>query len=121
MEKGGLVIGRCSSSILGLAYTIERSSALRRAKINVNEFLAKIRKALMVNRSIMTRSRSASSTGARCPDHQAGLLKYGQPKEDAEKTIERRPYEMGRPSALAVLPPPPTSRRCSASWAPSPA
>ncbi len=93
-------------SILALIFIIERAIALRRAKINVNEFLAKLRKALIVNRSI----RQAVKT---CEEYQgpvasivkAGLLKYGQPKEDVEKTIENAAlYEMGRlERGLAVL------------------
>ena len=85
-------------SIIGLVLIIERIFALRKAKINVNEFLAKTRKALIVKRSI----RSAIKV---CEDYRgpvasilkAGLLKYGHPREDVEKTIENAAlYEMGR-------------------------
>ena len=37
-------------SILTVTFIVERWLALRRAKINVNEFLSKVRKALLVNR-----------------------------------------------------------------------
>jgi hypothetical protein len=49
----------------------------------------------------------------------AGLLKYGQPKEDVEKTIENAAlFEMGRlERGPRSSPPRPTSRRCSASSA----
>ncbi len=39
-------------SVVAVAVIVERFVSLRKAKINVNEFLAKVRKALMVNRSI---------------------------------------------------------------------
>ena len=39
-------------SLLAVIFIIERFFALRRAKINVNEFLTKIRKALLVNRNV---------------------------------------------------------------------
>ena len=85
-------------SIVALFFIVERFFVLRKAKVNVNEFLAKLRKALIVNRSI----RDAVKV---CEDYQgpvasimkAGLLKYGHPKEDVEKTIENAAlYEMGR-------------------------
>jgi biopolymer transport protein ExbB len=93
-------------SILGLAYIIERFFALRRAKINVNEFLAKIRKALMVNRSVRDAVKICEQYRGPVPSIiKAGLLKYGQPKEDVEKTIENAAlFEMGRlERGLAVL------------------
>jgi biopolymer transport protein ExbB len=93
-------------SILGAAFAIERFFALRRARINVNEFLSKIRKALMVNRSIRDAVKICEQyQGPVASIMKAGLLKYGQPKEDVEKTIENAAlYEMGRlERGLAVL------------------
>ena len=85
-------------SILGLVFIIERFIALRQAKINVNEFLAKIRKALIVNRSIKDAIKVCEDyRGPVASIMKAGLLKYGQPKEDVEKTIENAAlFEMGR-------------------------
>jgi biopolymer transport protein ExbB len=85
-------------SIIALAVIIERFFALRRAKINVNEFLAKIRKALIVNRSIREAIKVCEQyRGPVASIMKAGLLKYGQPKEDIEKTIENAAlFEMGR-------------------------
>jgi biopolymer transport protein ExbB len=85
-------------SILGLVFIIERFIALRRAKINVNEFLAKIRKALIVNRSLKDAIKVCESYKGPVPSiMKAGLLKYGEPKEDVEKTIENAAlFEMGR-------------------------
>jgi biopolymer transport protein ExbB len=85
-------------SVVGLVFIIERFLALRRAKINVNEFLAKTRKALIVNRSIKSAIKVCEDyRGPVASILKAGLLKYGQPREDVEKTIENAAlYEMGR-------------------------
>jgi biopolymer transport protein ExbB len=85
-------------SLLGVIFIIERFIALRRAKINVNEFLARIRKALMVNRSIKEAIKVCEDyKGPVSSIMKAGLLKFGQPKEDVEKTIENAAlFEMGR-------------------------
>ena len=85
-------------SVVALAFVIERAIALRRAKINVNEFLAKIRKALIVNRSVRDAIKICEQyRGPVASIMKAGLLKYGQPKDDIEKTIENAAlYEMGR-------------------------
>jgi biopolymer transport protein ExbB/TolQ len=39
-------------SLLALAVIIERFIVFNRAKVNVNEFLTKVRKALLVNRNV---------------------------------------------------------------------
>ncbi len=99
MEQGGPVMWPLLAfSILGLAFAIERFFALRKAQINVNEFLAKIRKALMVNRSLRDAVKICEQyRGPVASIMKAGLLKFGQPKEDVEKTIENAAlYEMGR-------------------------
>ncbi len=85
-------------SIVALAIIIERWLVLRKAKINVNEFLAKLRKALIVNRSIRDAIKICEQyRGPLASIMKAGLLKYGQPKEDIEKTIETAAlHEVGR-------------------------
>ncbi|MFQ5524737.1 MAG: MotA/TolQ/ExbB proton channel family protein [Thermoanaerobaculia bacterium] len=85
-------------SILSVIFIIERWLALRRAKINVNEFLAKTRKELIVNRSVKNAIKVCEDyRGPVASILKAGLLKYGQPREDVEKTIENAAlYEMGR-------------------------
>lgn len=99
LEIGGVVMWfLLGFSIVALAFTIERAIALRRAKINVNEFLAKIRKALIVNRSVRDAIKICEQyRGPVASIMKAGLLKYGQPKDEIEKTIENAAlYEMGR-------------------------
>lgn len=99
MRDGGPVMWPLLAlSIIALAFIIERFFALRRARINVNEFLAKIRKALIVNHSVREAIKICEQyRGPVASIMKAGLLKYGQPKEDIEKTIENAAlYEMGR-------------------------
>jgi len=99
MRAGGPVMWvLLTFSVIALAFIIERFIALRRAKINVNEFLAKIRKALIVNHSVREAIKICEQyRGPVASIMKAGLLKYGQPKEDIEKTIENAAlYEVGR-------------------------
>ena len=99
LKIGGLVMWILAiMSVIALAFIIERAIALWRAKINVNEFLAKIRKALIVNHSVRDAIKVCEQyRGPVASIMKAGLLKYGQPKEDIEKTIENAAlYEMGR-------------------------
>lgn len=93
-------------SIVALVVIIERFFALRRARVNVNEFLSKMRKALVVNKSIRDGVKVCEEyRGPVASIVKAGLLKYGAPKEDVEKTIENAAlYEMSRlERGLAVL------------------
>lgn len=85
-------------SILSVVFIIERWLALRRAKINVNEFLAKTRKELIVNRSVKNAIKVCEDYRGPVPSIlKAGLLKFGHPREDVERTIENAAlYEMGR-------------------------
>ena len=85
-------------SVLSVVFIIERWLALRKAKINVNEFLAKTRKELIVNRSVKNAIKVCEDYRGPVPSIlKAGLLKYGQPREDVERTIENAAlYEMGR-------------------------
>jgi len=99
MREGGWVMWvLLAFSIVALAVIIERAIALRRARINVNEFLAKIRKALLVNRSVREAVKICEQyRGPVASIMKAGLLKYGQPREEVEKTIENAAlFEMGR-------------------------
>lgn len=99
MEKGGPVMWPILIfSIICFGFCIERAFVLRRARINVNEFLAKVRKALIVNRSVRDAVKICEQyQGPVASIMKAGLLKYGQPKEDVEKSIENAAmFEMSR-------------------------
>ncbi len=90
MNEGGWVMYVLAAfSIVALAIIIERMLVLRSAKIKVNEFLAKLRKALIVNKSLRDAIKICEQyKGPLASIMKAGLLKYGQPREDIEKTIE---------------------------------
>jgi len=106
LQLGGVVMWiLLGFSIIALAVVVERFINLRRAGINVNEFLAKVRKALIVNRSIREAIKVCEEyRGPVASIMKAGLLKYGQPKEDVEKTIENAAlYEMSRLEKFLVV------------------
>ena len=107
MYEGGPVMWfLLAFSIIAVAVMIERALVLRKAKINVNEFLAKLRKALIVNKSIRDATKICEQyRGPLASIMKAGLLKYGQPRDEIEKTIETAAlHEMGRlEKRLAVL------------------
>jgi len=89
MEQGGVIMWMLLVfSVIALAIIIERFIALWRAKINVNEFLQKIRKALIVNRSVREAVKICEQyRGPVASIMKVGLLKHGQPKEEVEKAI----------------------------------
>jgi biopolymer transport protein ExbB len=86
------------TSVVGMVFIIERYFALRKAKTNVNEFLAKIRKSLIVNRSVKQATKVCEDySGPVASIMKAGLLKFGHPKDEVEKTIENAAiFEIGR-------------------------
>ena len=86
------------TSLVGMIFIIERFFALRKAKTNVNEFLAKIRKSLIVNRSVKQATKVCEDySGPVASIMKAGLLKFGHPKDEVEKTIENAAlFEIGR-------------------------
>ena len=85
-------------SLLALTFIIERFIVFSKAKINVNEFLTKIRKALLVNRNVKEAIKVCEqSRGPVASVMKAGLLRYGHTREDIEKTIENAAlYELDR-------------------------
>jgi len=85
-------------SLLALTFIIERFIVFTKAKINVNEFLTKIRKALLVNRNVKEAIKVCEqSRGPVASVMKAGLLRFGHTREDIEKTIENAAmYELDR-------------------------
>ena len=99
MYEGGTVMWiLLVFSIVALAVIVERGIVLRSAKIKVSQFLLDLRKALMNNKSIRAGTKVCEKyKGPLASIMKAGLLKYGQPKEDVEKTIETAAlHEMAR-------------------------
>ena len=85
-------------SLIALAVIIERFIVFHRAKINVNEFLTKVRKALLVNRNVKEAIKVCEQyQGPVASVIKAGLLRYGRDRQDIEKTIENAAlYELDR-------------------------
>ena len=99
MHEGGTVMWiLLVFSIAALAVIVERWLVLRSAKINVSKFLLDLRKALMNNKSVRAATKVCEQyKGPLASIMKAGLLKYGQPREDVEKTIETAAlHEMAR-------------------------
>ncbi len=85
-------------SLVALTCIIERFIVFTKAKINVNEFLTRIRKSLLVNRNVKEAIKVCEqSRGPVASVMKAGLLRYGHTQEDIEKTIENAAlYELDR-------------------------
>lgn len=75
-------------SIISLAFILERAWAYYRARTNVNEFMVKVRDALLkkdVKKAVAICDRYNGPVPSII---KAGLLKFGQPAEEIEKVIE---------------------------------
>lgn len=85
-------------SLLALTFIIERWFVFNKAKVNVGEFLPKVRKALLVNRNVKEAIKVCEQNrGPVASVMKAGLLRYGHSREDIEKTIENAAmYELDR-------------------------
>jgi hypothetical protein len=90
-------------AVAGLAVAIERTLVLSRAGIEINDFLGQVRKALITNRSPREAIKICERFRGPAPSIvKAGLLKYGQPQDDVEKTLENATlFETGRLEAAA--------------------
>ena len=89
-NKGGpIMYALLLSSLIGLVVIFERAWALYHSRINTQEFLDRVRTALIKRRNV----KEAITT---CEEYQgpiasimkAGLLKYGRPQDEIERTIE---------------------------------
>ena len=88
--KGGLgiMVPLVILFLIGLSYTIERFISLAKAKINTAEFLTKIRAALR-NKNVKEAVKICETfKGPIASILKTGLMKYGDPKEEIEKTME---------------------------------
>jgi biopolymer transport protein ExbB len=83
---------------VGLAVAIERTVAVSRAAVDINEFLGGVRRALITNRSPREAIKICEQFRGAAPSIvKAGLLKYGEPRDDVEKTLENaKLFESGR-------------------------
>jgi biopolymer transport protein ExbB len=98
-QQGGIMMWPLLAFSLATAtFIVERWIALRRAKVNVNDFLSRVRKALLVNRDVRAAVKVCEEfKGPVASVVKAGLLRYGQPKEDIEKSVESAAiFETGR-------------------------
>jgi biopolymer transport protein ExbB len=70
-------------SVLAATVAIERFIVFSKAKINVNDFLTKIRKALLVNRNVKEAIKVCEQNkGPVASVMKAGLLRYGHSRDD---------------------------------------
>jgi biopolymer transport protein ExbB len=92
-------------AVAGLAVAIERTLALSRARIDLNDFLGRVRKALITNRSPREAIKICERFRGPTPSIvKAGLLKYGQPRDDVEATLQNAAlFEQGRLERLLPL------------------
>lgn len=74
--------------LIGLTYGVERFIALAKAKINTAEFLTKIRAALK-NKNVKEAVQICETVkGPIASILKTGLMKFGDPKEEIERTME---------------------------------
>jgi biopolymer transport protein ExbB len=99
VQAGGVVLWLLLVlAAFALAVAIERTVALSRAGIDVNPFFARVRKALVVNRSPREAIKICEEVRGPVPSTvKAGLLKYGDPRDEVESTLENAAlFERGR-------------------------
>jgi len=106
MEGGpGIMIPLLILFVIGVSFIIERFIALAKAKINTAEFLTKIRAALR-NKNVKEAVKICETfKGPIASILKTGLMKYGDPKDEIEKTMENSAmHEIARlERGLAVL------------------
>jgi biopolymer transport protein ExbB len=85
-------------AVAGLVVVIERLIAISRAAIDINDFLGRTRKALVTNRSPREAIKICEQFRGPVPSMvKAGLLKYGQSRDDIEMTLQNAAlFEKGR-------------------------
>jgi biopolymer transport protein ExbB len=99
LEMGGVTMwGLLALAVAGLVIVVERLVAISRAAIDINDFLGRTRKALVTNRSPREAIKICEQLRGPVPSMvKAGLLKYGQPRDDVEQTLRTAAlFEKGR-------------------------
>ena len=89
-RQGGPVMhALLALSLLGLVFIIERAYALWRAKINTQEFLDRVRTALLKRHNVKEGITVCEEyQGPIANIMKAGLIKHGRPQDEIERTIE---------------------------------
>jgi biopolymer transport protein ExbB len=85
-------------ALVALAVAVERTLALSRAAIDVNDFFAQVRKAMVTSRSIREAIKICEQVRGPVPSIvKAGLLRAGHPRAEIESTLENAAlFESGR-------------------------
>ena len=99
LKMGGVTMwGLLALAVAGLVIVVERLVAISRAAIDINDFLGRTRKALVTNRSPREAIKICEQFRGPVPSMvKAGLLKYGQPRDDIEQTLRTAAlFEKGR-------------------------
>lgn len=87
--EGGFVMHMISVlSVFSLTVIIYKLIVFRRVSVNVNEFIAKVRSNLLKGNVKGAIQACEEQRGPVASIVKAGLLKYGQPREQVEKTME---------------------------------
>jgi biopolymer transport protein ExbB len=98
-QQGGLTMyPLLVFSILTVTFIVERGLALRRAAVDVNMLLAKLRQALLKDHDVARAVKVCEdSKGPVASVMKAALVRYGEPREEVEKNIENAAvFESGR-------------------------
>jgi biopolymer transport protein ExbB len=106
MDGGPMMWPLLFAAVIGLTFILERLWVLQRSKIRTDEFLTKVRAALLKKRSVKQAITICEEyRGPISAIMKAGLLKYGASDEEIEKNIEiAATHELARlERGLAVL------------------
>ncbi len=92
MYEGGWVMwALLLFSIVALATAVERNLALRKARTDLDGYLAKLRRTLVKRRSITEALEATEATpGAVARVAETGLRRFSRPAAQLEKSLERR-------------------------------
>jgi biopolymer transport protein ExbB len=85
-------------AVVTILVAVERGLALSRASIDLNDFLARVRKALITNHSPREAIKTCEELRGPAPSIvKAGLLRYGHPRDEIARTVATAGlFETGR-------------------------